>query len=79
MSGSQDPERVDAGGLAALTGGHYIFPVTSECSLPGYPAGRTEVKRRFSDFDALHRLMSANYRGYVIPPLPGKALCGMGG
>lgn len=56
-----------------MRGGHYTYPVTSETSLPGYPASRVEVKRRFSEFDALHKLLAANYRGYIIPPLPDKA------
>jgi hypothetical protein len=32
-----------------------------------------EVRRRFSDFEALHRLLKAQYPGYFVPPLPDKS------
>ena len=35
-----------------------------------------EVRRRFSDFEALHKLLHAHWRGLFLPPLPDKALLG---
>ena len=32
-----------------------------------------EVRRRFSDFEALHSLLKAHYPGYFIPPVPDKS------
>lgn len=34
---------------------------------------RMQVRRRFSDFDALHKVLRQIYRGYIIPPLPEKS------
>lgn len=31
------------------------------------------MRRRFRDFDALSRLLAHQFRGYFIPPRPGKA------
>jgi hypothetical protein len=32
-----------------------------------------EVRRRFGDFEELHRLLRRQFRGYFLPPLPDRA------
>jgi hypothetical protein len=32
-----------------------------------------EVRRRFADFEELHRLLRRQFRGYFLPPLPDKS------
>lgn len=31
-----------------------------------------EVRRRFADFEMLHRLLKSHHKGYFLPPLPDK-------
>ncbi|KAG2497818.1 hypothetical protein HYH03_004088 [Edaphochlamys debaryana] len=52
---------------------YYTYLVRTESHLPGLLTEGTEVRRRFSEFDALHKLIKAAYRGYIIPPLPEKS------
>ncbi len=41
----------------------YIFLIKSEApGMAGFGRSPVEVKRRFSDFDALHRMLKAHYR-----------------
>lgn len=46
--------------------------MTATASLPGYPQPGVSVRRRFSDFVTLARLLKAQYRGYFVPPRPDK-------
>ena len=40
----------------------------------GHPhEGVHDVRRRFSDFDAIAKILAARYAGMVLPPLPPKA------
>lgn len=38
-----------------------------------------ETRRRFAEFEQLHRLLRHQFRGYFLPPLPGKALLQLSG
>eukprot|EP00878_Enallax_costatus_P021710 GHUV01023001.1.p1 GENE.GHUV01023001.1~~GHUV01023001.1.p1 ORF type:complete len:224 (+),score=57.71 GHUV01023001.1:303-974(+) len=54
----------------------HIFPDAAEASTGAKEGAHVfEVRRRFADFEMLHRLLRSHYRGYFLPPLPDK-VCG---
>jgi hypothetical protein len=54
------------------TGSVGALSTSSQPPLAGGPHS-VEVRRRFSDFEALHRLLKAVFPGYFVPPLPDKS------
>lgn len=71
----KDPEKVELTRMGVAYGSYFTYLVRTESALPGLlgaNAAQVEVRRRFSDFDALHNLLKMHYRGYFIPPLPEK-------
>ncbi|KAG2425916.1 hypothetical protein HYH02_014915 [Chlamydomonas schloesseri] len=69
----RDPERNEAPNKLGIRTTYFTYLVRTESVLPGMRTDGTEVRRRFSEFDALHKLVKAHYRGYIIPPLPEKS------
>ncbi|KAG2440841.1 hypothetical protein HXX76_003696 [Chlamydomonas incerta] len=69
----RDPERNEAPSKLGIRTTYFTYLVRTESVLPGMRTDGTEVRRRFSEFDALHKLVKAHYRGYIIPPLPEKS------
>ncbi|KAJ9510656.1 hypothetical protein QJQ45_027533 [Haematococcus lacustris] len=69
----KEPEKVETvSGLGLKT--HYVtYTVVTHSDMPGFIAEGMEVRRRFSDFDALHKFLRAEFRGLIIPPLPEKS------
>ncbi|CAD7700104.1 unnamed protein product [Ostreobium quekettii] len=48
------------------------YCVKTATDLQSYSFTEQSVWRRFRDFEALHKVLHANHRGYFIPPLPDK-------
>ncbi|KAL6758155.1 hypothetical protein V8C86DRAFT_3025658 [Haematococcus lacustris] len=69
----KEPEKVETvSGLGLKT--HYVtYTVVTHSDMAGFIAEGMEVRRRFSDFDALHKFLRAEFRGLIIPPLPEKS------
>lgn len=80
----KDPEKVEVSRIGVTFASYVTYLVRTECSSHVFPdAGELsaaskagvhvfEVRRRFADFEMLHRLMRSHYRGYFLPPLPDK-------
>lgn len=68
----KEPERAEMVSAIGLKTSHVQFVVVVDSSVPGLEATNMEVRRRFSEFDALHKLLHAEYKGCIIPPLPAK-------
>jgi hypothetical protein len=59
----------------------YVSAAEAAAVQPGSGAARRvreglqvwEVRRRFGDFEELHRLLRRQFRGYFLPPLPDRA------
>lgn len=70
--GIKESEKVET--ATSLIKTHYVqYVVRTDSTVPGLLAESLEVKRRFSDFDALHKHLKQEYRGYFVPPLPEKS------
>uniref|UniRef100_A0A6U2HTY4 PX domain-containing protein n=1 Tax=Chlamydomonas euryale TaxID=1486919 RepID=A0A6U2HTY4_9CHLO len=69
-----DPERVESANSLGIKTSHWEYVVRTDSSLPALRASGMEVKRRYSDFDTLHKLLHAEFRGCFIPPLPPKSI-----
>ncbi|KAF5831189.1 hypothetical protein DUNSADRAFT_13466 [Dunaliella salina] len=52
---------------------HVQYVIRVDSSIPGMIANGVEVRRRFSDFDALHKILKHEYEGFFLPPLPEKS------
>jgi uncharacterized membrane protein YgcG len=48
-------------------------PSTHLCGPQECQRAAVEVRRRFADFEVLHRLLKAHFSGFFFPPLPQKA------
>eukprot|EP00735_Rhodelphis_limneticus_P011661 TRINITY_DN4792_c0_g1::TRINITY_DN4792_c0_g1_i1::g.21335::m.21335 TRINITY_DN4792_c0_g1::TRINITY_DN4792_c0_g1_i1::g.21335 ORF type:complete len:401 (-),score=42.19,sp/Q9FG38/SNX1_ARATH/26.57/2e-32,Vps5/PF09325.5/1.1e-22,PX/PF00787.19/7.8e-22,Sigma70_ner/PF04546.8/0.15,Sigma70_ner/PF04546.8/88,MCPsignal/PF00015.16/0.36,MCPsignal/PF00015.16/3.6e+02,MCPsignal/PF00015.16/2.6e+02,Cauli_AT/PF03233.8/0.26,Cauli_AT/PF03233.8/6.5e+02,Syntaxin-6_N/PF09177.6/0.41,Syntaxin-6_N/PF09177.6/97,DUF4463/PF14703.1/1 len=66
-----DPE-TQGSGYSSFT----VYKVTSRCYLPGFESTNVCVQRRFNDFEILHRRLSLQHPGVVVPPLPEKSVFG---
>ncbi|GIL92817.1 hypothetical protein Vretimale_19222 [Volvox reticuliferus] len=69
----REPERMDGSNKLGMRTTYFTYLVRTESQLPGLRTDGSEVRRRFSEFDALHKIMKLQYRGYIIPPLPEKS------
>ncbi|GLC72447.1 hypothetical protein PLESTF_001248700 [Pleodorina starrii] len=69
----REPERMEGTNKLGIRTTYLTYLVRTESQLPALRTDGSEVRRRFSEFDALHKLMKLQYRGYIIPPLPEKS------
>jgi hypothetical protein len=69
----REPERFEGKNALGMRATYWSYLVRTESTISGMRTDGTEVRRRFSDFEALHKLLKSHYRGYIIPPLPEKA------
>ncbi|EFJ43031.1 hypothetical protein VOLCADRAFT_96778 [Volvox carteri f. nagariensis] len=69
----REPERVEGTNKLGMRTTYFTYLVRTESQLPGLRTDGSEVRRRFSEFDALHKVVKLQYRGYIIPPLPEKS------
>uniref|UniRef100_A0A7S0RGS5 PX domain-containing protein n=1 Tax=Chlamydomonas leiostraca TaxID=1034604 RepID=A0A7S0RGS5_9CHLO len=69
----REPEKVEGQNALGIKTHYVQYVVRTDSSLPALRADGMEVRRRFSDFDALHKVLKQEYRGYFVPPLPEKA------
>ncbi|GAX75390.1 hypothetical protein CEUSTIGMA_g2834.t1 [Chlamydomonas eustigma] len=69
----KEAEKAEAVTGLGLKSTHYVYVVKMDSTLPGLVANGMEVRRRFSEFDGLHRMLHAEFRGCFIPPLPQKS------
>lgn len=69
----KDPEKVEVANKFGLKTAHYTYLVRTESILATFNTTGTEVRRRFSEFDALYKLLKSSYRGYFTPALPEKS------
>jgi sorting nexin-1/2 len=64
------PEKVGEGIMSA----HVEYKLTVKTTLPQLKSGEFEVVRRYKDFVWLREQLCEKQKGYLIPPLPEKAL-----
>mmetsp|Transcript_38886 Transcript_38886/g.86490 ORF Transcript_38886/g.86490 Transcript_38886/m.86490 type:complete len:651 (-) Transcript_38886:1015-2967(-) len=69
----KDPEKIETTNTLGIKTHYYTYVVRTDSTLPGFTATGMECRRRFSEFDTLHKLLHTEYRGYFIPPLPQKS------
>ncbi|KAG1676261.1 hypothetical protein FOA52_006479 [Chlamydomonas sp. UWO 241] len=69
-----EPERVDATNSLGLKTSHWEYTVRTDSALPELLSSGMEVRRRYTDFDALHKQLHVEFRGIFVPPLPPKSL-----
>jgi sorting nexin-1/2 len=62
-----DPDKKGDGMNAYIT-----FKVTTKTTMPTFKNSNPTVERRYNEFLWLHDRLEAQYKGYVIPPLPEK-------
>eukprot|EP00210_Caulerpa_lentillifera_P002620 g2507.t1 len=67
-----NPQKKDEVSKLGIRNTFVSYLIQSDTKLDEFPFSRRSVWRRFRDFDALHKLLRENHRGYVIPPLPSK-------
>lgn len=48
------------------------YEIETESDLPVFEDKKFSVRRRYKDFEMLHNILSHDYNGYAIPPLPRK-------
>lgn len=68
------PESVSDSTLGVLSTSHTVFTVETKSTLQSFPKAHCSVKRRFSEFTALHDALRHKYAGYFVPPCPSKDL-----
>ncbi|XP_062516302.1 sorting nexin-2-like [Corticium candelabrum] len=70
----KDPQKVGDG-----MGAYMTYQVTTKTNIPDFKAPKTVVRRRFSDFLALHSKLveKPKYIGLIIPSAPEKSVVGM--
>lgn len=61
-------------GIDILAPAHTVFTVETTSTLTSFPKARCEVKRRFSDFQALFDALHHKFAGYFLPQYPRKDL-----
>lgn len=69
----KEPEKVETVSSIGLKTHYVQYHVRTDSTVPGLLAEGLEVKRRFSDFDSLHKHLKSEYRGFIVPPLPEKS------
>ena len=58
---------------------HYVsYLVRTDSNLASMRADNMEVRRRFSEFDTLQKLLKRTHRGFFVPPLPEKSFIEVG-
>lgn len=68
------PETASDTSLGILSTSHTVFSVETKSTLTSFPKEHCEVKRRFSDFQALYDALHHKFAGYFVPPCPKKDL-----
>lgn len=68
-----EPEKVETTTALGIKKTHVQYVIRVDSSIPGMIANGVEVRRRFSDFDALHKILKHEYEGFFLPPLPEKS------
>ncbi|MEW5309807.1 MAG: hypothetical protein WDW38_001665 [Sanguina aurantia] len=69
----RDPEKVEIASKLGIRNHYVSYLVRTDSGMEGFKADGMEVRRRFSEFEALHKMLKHSYRGYFIPPLPDKS------
>mmetsp|Transcript_7588 Transcript_7588/g.14903 ORF Transcript_7588/g.14903 Transcript_7588/m.14903 type:complete len:624 (-) Transcript_7588:607-2478(-) len=69
----KEAQKVEGTNRLGLRDTFASYVVQTDSSHPGFIAKALQVKRRFSDFESLRKVLRWQFRGLIIPPLPEKS------